>query len=155
MSLRNGAGPAPAATGGRARENVIGAGNARSPKASTQTSQAIRADLIGADLRWRRAGTGWRLLDGRRRLGDVVPDAKHPGMWRSPLSGGRFRGPANLSWAKDAVLAAAERELEWEARHDPAIAPRKCPENEGVFGTTSPPVRQNGAALGHTPKAAG
>ena len=39
MSLRNGAGPAPAATGGEARKNV-GSGNARSSKAHSQNPQA-------------------------------------------------------------------------------------------------------------------
>ena len=39
MSLRNGAGPAPAATGGEARKNV-GSGNARSSKAHSQKVRA-------------------------------------------------------------------------------------------------------------------
>jgi hypothetical protein len=59
-------------------------------------------------------------------MGCVVPDAKYPGMYRSLLSGGRLSDMANLSWAKDPVLAAAERELEWEARQQPAIDPRNA-----------------------------
>jgi hypothetical protein len=47
---------------------------------------------------------------------------------------------ANLAWAKNAVLVAAERELEWEARV--ATAPSKCPEKRGVFGTAASPVVQ-------------
>jgi hypothetical protein len=92
-------------------------------------------------LIWKRDGEGWLLLAGRRRFGRVVPDAKWPGMWRSTLSGGRLSDMANLSWAKNALLVAAERELEYEART--ATTPSKCPENRGVFGHTAPPVRQN------------
>jgi hypothetical protein len=39
----------------------------------------------------------------------------------------RLSDMSNLSWAKNAVLIAAERELEWEARDLAAIDPRKCP----------------------------
>jgi hypothetical protein len=39
-------------------------------------------------LVWRKAEPGWRLFAGRRRFGEVVPDAKYPGMWRVKLSGG-------------------------------------------------------------------
>ena len=34
------------------------------------------------NLTWKRHGDGWRLFSGGRRFGDVVPDAKHTGMWR-------------------------------------------------------------------------
>ena len=88
---------------------------------------------------WRRDGADWILLSGRRRFGRVVPDSKYPGMWRSTLSGGRLSDMANLAWAKNAVLVAAEREMEYEARV--AIAPPKCPEKRGVFGTTASPMR--------------
>ena len=148
MLLGKGAGPAPAATGGEARKNA-GGGNARSSKPHPQDPQAIRAELIGANLRWRRAGTGWHLFLRRRYFGEVIPDSKHPGMWRLPLASGRLSDMVNLTWARHAVFEAAIRELEWEARHDRAITPPKCPENGDVFGVASPPVRQNGAALGH------
>jgi hypothetical protein len=49
-------------------------------------------------------------------MGRVIPDSKYPGMWRSTLSGGRLSDMANISWAKNAVLVAAERELEWEGK---------------------------------------
>jgi hypothetical protein len=48
-------------------------------------------------LTWRRDGTGWVLLAGRRSFGRVVADSKYPGMWRSTLSGGRLSDMANLA----------------------------------------------------------
>lgn len=95
--------------------------------------------MIG--LAWRRDGDGWILVAGRRRFGRVVPDAKHPGMFRPVLSHGRLGDMANLSWVKNAVLLAAERELDWEARHRPATNPEKCPENRGAFSALSAPMR--------------
>jgi hypothetical protein len=89
---------------------------------------------------WRRDGAGWLLLHGRRRFGRVVPDAKHPGMWRSLKLQGRRSESANLSWAKNAVLVAAERELDFERR---AIVPSECQEKRGVFSRPSSLVRQN------------
>jgi hypothetical protein len=96
-------------------------------------------------LTWRRDGADWLLLAGRRRFGCVIPDSQYPGMWRSRLSGGRLSDMANLAWAKNAVLVAAEREMEYEARV--AIAPPKCPENRGVFATTRPPMRPPAVGL--------
>jgi hypothetical protein len=64
-------------------------------------------------------------------------------MWRPTLSGGRLGDMANLAWAKNAVLAAAERELEWEARQQGCKAPSKCPEKWGVFEGSAPPIAQN------------
>jgi hypothetical protein len=81
----------------------------------------------------------WVLLSGRRRMGRVVPDSKYPGMWRSTLSGGRLSDMANLAWAKNAVLVAAERETEYEARS--ASAPPKCPEKMGVLDRPAQPMR--------------
>jgi hypothetical protein len=89
---------------------------------------------------WRRDGDGWLLLNGRRRFGRVVPDLNHPGMWRSPKSHGQHSESANLSWAKNAVLVAAERELDFERR---AIDPSKCQEKRGVFSSPSLLARQN------------
>jgi hypothetical protein len=104
--------------------------------------------LRGASLIWRRDGADWVLFSGRRRFGRVVPDSKYPGMWRSALSGDRLSDRANLAWAKNAVLVAANRELEFEARLRTAIAPPNCPENEGVFEDASPPVAQTDAGVG-------
>ena len=75
-------------------------------------------------LAWRRGDGGWLLLAGRRRFGRVVPDSNHPGMWRSIKSRGELSDIANLTWAKNAVLAGAERELDFERY---AIDPSKCP----------------------------
>ena len=99
--------------------------------------------LRGASLIWRRDGADWVLFSGRRRFGRVVPDSKYAGVWRSVLSGGRLSDRANLAWAKNAVLMAAERELEWEDRQRAAIAPPKCPEKRGVFESAASPVAPN------------
>ena len=97
-------------------------------------------------LTWRRDGSDWVLLLDRRRFGRVVPDSKYPNMWRSVLSGGRLSDMANLAWAKNAVLVAAEREVEYEARV--ANAPPKCPEKRGVFEDTAGSVRFPSAGVG-------
>ena len=55
-------------------------------------------------------------LNAAGRFGRLYPDSRWPGMWRSTLSDGRPSDMANLSWAKNAVLAMAEREIEWEVR---------------------------------------
>jgi hypothetical protein len=89
------------------------------------------AALIGAFLRWRRIGSGWRLFEGRRRFGEIVPDSTYPNMWRPALAGGRLGDMANITWAKHAVLEAAVRELEWEGRRNTATDPSKCPEKRG------------------------
>jgi hypothetical protein len=36
-----------------------------------------------SQLKWTREGDAWILLYRRRRMGRVVPDKNHPGMWRS------------------------------------------------------------------------
>jgi hypothetical protein len=95
---------------------------------------------MSAGLRWHRDGADWVLLAGRRRFGRVVPDGKYPGMWRSVLSGGRLSDMANLAWSKNAVLLAAEREMDWEQRT--AIASPKSQENELAFGQPSPSIAQ-------------
>ena len=100
---------------------------------------------------WRRNGADWVLLAGHRCFGRVVADSKHPGMWRPTLSGGRLGDMANLAWAKNAVLAAAERELEWEARQRAATAPSKCPEKRGVFEGSAPPIAPNERGLPSAP----
>jgi hypothetical protein len=96
---------------------------------------------LARQLTWRRHGTAWRLFVGRRRFGDVVPDSKYPDMWRSVKSGGQLSDMANLSWAKNAVLIAAQRELEWEARNRRAITPSKTQQIAPVFESRSSPMR--------------
>jgi len=67
-------------------------------------------------------------------------------MWRSTLSGGRLSDMANMSWTKNAVLVAAERELEYETR--PCKTPSKCPEKRAVFEHTASQTAQ--AEMGDT-----
>src|SRR5262245_3174350 len=94
-------------------------------------------------LHWRKAGRGWRLYgEHGRRFGKVVPDANIRGMWRTPLSGGRMSDMAKLSWTRAAVLEAAVRELEWEARHPSTVTTPSISQGIGaVFSGGSPPVR--------------
>jgi hypothetical protein len=74
-------------------------------------------DHLGCELVWRRgAGGKWILHYKRRFMGLVVPDDRHPKMYRRELSGGRYSAMANLTRAKDAAIEAALRELQWEAR---------------------------------------
>jgi len=78
-------------------------------------------DHLGCELVWRRgAGGKWILHFKRRFMGLVVPDDRHPKMYRRELSSGRYSAMANLSRAKDATLEAAIREIAWEQRF-PAI----------------------------------
>jgi hypothetical protein len=53
-------------------------------------------------------------------MGRVTQAVENPGMWRSPKSGGRVSDMANLSWAKEAVMAEAIRELAWDVRQQAA-----------------------------------
>jgi hypothetical protein len=85
-------------------------------------------------------------MQGRRRVGRVVPDVELPEMWRPVLSGGRIGGLANLSWCKSLTLDAATREVEY--RRAPTISPPKSQENGPVFWGTASPVRQNEAPAG-------
>jgi hypothetical protein len=114
------------------------------------SSSAFGTITASCSLAWRRDGSGWLLFAGRRRFGRVVPDQKHAGMWRSVKSGGQLSDMANLSWAKNAVLLAAERELEFEDRQRRATDPSNCPVNGAVFGGSSSLVRRGGRAdVGH------
>ncbi len=81
-------------------------------------------------LRWQRDGEAWVLVCGRRRMGRVI-FGHLPGMYRVVLSRGRLSEPRSLSWTKDSVMAAAIRELVWEARQATANDPSKCPEKWG------------------------
>ena len=67
----------------------------------------------GPGLQWLRGIGGWRLFRGRTCVGRVIPDAKHPSMWRSIMPDGRLSDMASLSWARNAVLVSAEREIEY------------------------------------------
>jgi hypothetical protein len=91
-----------------------------------------------SQLKWQRDGDVWILLYRRKRMGRVVPDKDHPGMWRSVKSNGRS-DLANLSWAKDAVLAQAVRELTYEA----ANTTSKSQQNRGCREQKSTPIRLN------------
>jgi hypothetical protein len=102
---------------------------------------ANNSDLIGCELVWRRDGAEWVLRHNRRGMGRVVPDSAHPGMYRVALSRGRLSGMAPLSWAKSAALEAATRELEYEARHRPAIDPPKPQQIAPAFDSGPPGIR--------------
>jgi len=75
----------------------------------------------------------------------------NPGMWRSVKAGGQLSDMSNLSWAKNAVLIAAEREPEWEDRQRRAIDPSKCPEKRGSLPATAPLIHFSSAALSSIP----
>ena len=83
----------------------------------------------------------WILLYRRRRMGRVVPDKDHQGMWRSVKSSG-LSDMANLSWAKDAVMVQAVREVTYDAANEPS----KCPVNRGSRQQKSSPIRFSEAA---------
>src|SRR5215475_11884672 len=91
-------------------------------------------------LHWRKSGRGWRLYgEHGRKFGAVFPDKEVRGMWRTPLSGGRMSDMGNLSWARAAVIDAAIRDLEWEARHPAGAATPPIPEEiRGDFWSKSP-----------------
>ena len=103
------------------------------------------SELIGCEFSWRRDGADWILLHKRRRMGRVTPDNQRRDMYRVVLSRGLLSDMANLSWAKDAALAAAVRELEWEARDMSTVStnhratdPAKSPEKRGSLTATAP-----------------
>jgi hypothetical protein len=93
-----------------------------------------------SQLKWTREGDAWILLYRRRRMGRVVPDKDHQGMWRSVKSSG-LSDMANLCWSKDNVMAQAIREVAWNAANDP----RKCQVKRGSREQKSPPMRLNAA----------
>jgi hypothetical protein len=76
------------------------------------TNAHVTRDLM-AHARWERHGDGWRLMMGRRCFGQIVPDAKYPGMWRSIMPDGSLSDMANIVWSKHAVSEVARRELEY------------------------------------------
>ena len=89
-----------------------------------------------SQFKWTREGDAWVLLYRRRRMGRVIPDKDHKSMWRSVKSSG-LSDIANLSWAKDAVMVQAVRELAYEAANDP----KKYPVKRGSREQKSPPMR--------------
>ena len=93
-----------------------------------------------SQLKWTREGDAWILLYRRRRMGRVVPDKDHQGMWRSVKSSG-LSDMANLCWSKDNEMAQAIREVAWDAANDP----QKCPVKRGFRDQKSPPIRLNAA----------
>jgi hypothetical protein len=95
-----------------------------------------------SQLKWQRDGDEWVLLYRRRRMGRIVPDPANPDMCRS-LKSGDFSDISNLSWAKDAVLAQAIREVAYEQL---ANDPSKCPVKPGSQKAISSPVRFSEAA---------
>jgi len=109
------------------------------------------------DLAWKRDGADWVLHHKRRRIGRVAPDIEHRGMYRAVLSRGRLSDMANLSWAKDAALAAAIRELEWESRdtcpgfRTRATDPQKCPVKGGYLPARESLVSLSSQAAGLIP----
>jgi hypothetical protein len=94
-----------------------------------------------SQLKWTREGNAWILLYRRRRMGRVVPDKDHSGMWRSVKVDGILSDTANLCWSKDNVMAQAIREIAWNAANDP----KKCPVKRGAREQKSPPLRLNAA----------
>jgi hypothetical protein len=89
-----------------------------------------------SQLKWARDGDAWIMLYRRRRMGRVVPDTDHQGMWRSVKSSG-LSDVANLCWSIDIVIAQAVREVAWNA----ANYPQKCPVKRGSREQKSPPMR--------------
>jgi hypothetical protein len=83
-------------------------------------------------MHWTRDGGDWVLKLGRRKLGRVFPDSQYPGMWRSRRTDGRLSDMANLSWAKNAVLAAAERDI-FSPAAERAFSPPKTQQKRTVL----------------------
>jgi len=54
-----------------------------------------------SQLKWTRQDDAWILLYRRRRMGRLVRDNDHSGMWRSVEVDGFLSDAANLSWSKD------------------------------------------------------
>jgi hypothetical protein len=119
-----------------------------SGEVARQANFALRDIMIDEEefaarsqLKWTREGDAWILLCRRRRMGRVVPDTDHPGIWRSTKLDGTLSDVANLSWSKDAVLAQAAREVAYER----ANTPSKPQQNRGSFRPKSSLMRLNAA----------
>jgi hypothetical protein len=77
----------------------------------------------------------------RARLVRVVPDARYPGMWRVALGDGSLSDMVNLTRAKDAAAAIAER--------GPPARDRRMfhwKREASKTGSGASPMRQNGEA---------
>ena len=93
-----------------------------------------------SQLKWQRDGGDWILLYHRRRMGRVVPDPAQPGMYRS-LKSGDFSDISKLTWAKDAVLAQAIREV---FANDPLKMPSKTGVSKSNFVTRARQIVPHG-----------
>ena len=89
-------------------------------------------------MHWIREGADWVLKFNRRKLGRVFPDDRYPGMWRSRRADGQLSDRANLTWAKHAVFAAAERDILPAAER--AFSPPKPRQKRTFFESKSPYV---------------
>ena len=93
-----------------------------------------------SQLKWTREGDAWILLYRRRRMGRVVPEKDHPGMWRSIKVDRVLSDMANLSRSKDCVMAQAIR-----GGMECCKRPPKMPSKLGSREQKSPPMRLNAA----------
>jgi hypothetical protein len=105
---------------------------------------------LAQSLTWKPVGNGWQLFAGKRRFGRVIPDEKYPGMWRTPLAGGRLSDMANLSWARNAVMEAAIREIAFEEMRQ-GNTPSKSQQIGGGFGGNRPGAIYPGKMTGRLP----
>ena len=87
-----------------------------------------------SQLKWQRDGSDWILLYHRRRMGRVVPDPANPHMYRS-LKSGDFSDIPNRTWAKNAALAQAIREVAYELYKRPFKMPSKTGVSKSNFVT--------------------
>lgn len=73
--------------------------------------------MIGkSKLAWKRERGEFRLYHGRSLVMRAIPDEKYLGMWRVKSRDGRLSDMVNLTWAKDAAMDWACRELNRIAR---------------------------------------
>ena len=94
-----------------------------------------------SQLKWQRDGREWILLYRRRRMGRVAPDDKHSGMYRSIKPDGSLSDMANLSWSKDAVLAAAIREVAYKRANDPPKPQQNRGSQKAIRSLLQPSLR--------------
>jgi hypothetical protein len=78
-------------------------------------------------LRWVRDHAAWVVRHGGTELARVVPDERHPGMWRVRSPDGRLSDMVNLTRAKDAAatMALAVLNQSGDARTDGGRAQQK------------------------------
>ena len=91
-----------------------------------------------SQLKWRRDGDEWVYPPPNATSS---PRSRQPGYVSFPEIWG-FSDISNLSWAKDAVLAQAIREVAYELANDPS----KCPVKRGLQKAILSPVRFSEAA---------